>query len=134
MSVQNLGGVVGGMMPHHLLITASPNSTNTFFSQDVVAPDGVLITGCGAGGIPCSGSSHNCCGGTSSIPMVVLSRYFNHDMVTGSCVKTPVGLKVFDPGAPLAICPALRHYPRLILIVSGVSAIPASLIIFMIFL
>ena len=121
-------------MPHHLLIAASPNSVNSSFSRDVVAPAGVLITGCGAVGIPCGGIPHTCCGGTSSISMVLLGRCFNHDMVTGSCVKTPVGLKVFDPGAPLAICPALRHYPRLILIVSGVSAIPASLIIFMIFL
>ena len=49
-------------MPHHPLIAAIPNSVKIFFSQDVVAPAGVLITGFGAisnscGGIPTLGAA-----------------------------------------------------------------------------
>ena len=133
MSVQTSGGDVGGMMPHHPLIPAIPNSVIISLSCNVVTTTGVWITSCGGGGIP-GRYPHICCGCISSIPMVVLRRCFNHALDTGSCVNTPVELKMFDPVAPKAICSALRHHPRHIFIVSGTLLIPASLITSMIFL
>ena len=121
-------------MPHHPLIAAIPNSVNNSLSRDAVAPTGVWTTGGGGGGDIPGGYPHTCCDCISSMPMVVLSRCFNHALVTESCMNTPVGLKMLDPGAPQAICPAFRHHPKHIFIVSGTLLIPASLITSMIFL